>query len=94
MMPETTIDRATPVFVARALTKIYQMGEVRVDALRGIDFDLELGHQTGQEAEVVSGLSEGTRVVLRPRRSTRGRRREAGESRADGGRGHARAPSD
>jgi hypothetical protein len=50
MMPETTIDRATPVFVARALTKIYQMGEVRVDAFRGIDFDLELGHQTGQEA--------------------------------------------
>jgi putative ABC transport system ATP-binding protein len=30
----------TAVFVARGLTKVYQMGEVRVDALRGIDFDL------------------------------------------------------
>ncbi len=29
-----------PVFAARALTKIYQMGEVRVQALRGVDFDL------------------------------------------------------
>lgn len=25
-----------------------------------------LGHQTGQHAEVLSGLSEGTRVVLHP----------------------------
>ena len=30
----------TPVFAARALTKVYQMGEVRVQALRGVDFDL------------------------------------------------------
>ena len=29
-----------PVFIARGLTKVYQMGEVRVEALRGIDFDL------------------------------------------------------
>ena len=27
---------------------------------------VELGHQTGQEAEVVSGLSEGARVILHP----------------------------
>jgi HlyD family secretion protein len=27
---------------------------------------LELGHQTGQEAEVLSGLSEGARVILHP----------------------------
>ena len=39
-VPEATVDRAAPVFAARALTKVYQMGEVRVDALRGIDFDL------------------------------------------------------
>jgi putative ABC transport system ATP-binding protein len=31
---------AAPVFVARALTKIYDMGEVSVQALRGVDFDL------------------------------------------------------
>jgi putative ABC transport system ATP-binding protein len=28
------------VFAARAITKVYQMGEVRVEALRGVDFDL------------------------------------------------------
>jgi putative ABC transport system ATP-binding protein len=31
---------AAPVFVARALTKVYEMGEVKVEALRGIDFEL------------------------------------------------------
>jgi putative ABC transport system ATP-binding protein len=31
---------AAPVFVARGLTKVYDMGEVSVQALRGIDFDL------------------------------------------------------
>jgi putative ABC transport system ATP-binding protein len=31
---------AIPVFAARALTKVYQMGEVTVQALRGVDFDL------------------------------------------------------
>jgi nucleotide-binding universal stress UspA family protein len=30
----------TPVFAARALTKVYQMGEVTVHALRGVDLDL------------------------------------------------------
>ena len=29
-----------PVFTARALTKVYQMGEMTVQALRGVDFDL------------------------------------------------------
>jgi putative ABC transport system ATP-binding protein len=33
-------DSPLPVFVARALTKVYHMGEVSVQALRGVDFDL------------------------------------------------------
>jgi putative ABC transport system ATP-binding protein len=31
---------AAAVFMARRLTKIYDMGEVKVEALRGVDFDL------------------------------------------------------
>jgi putative ABC transport system ATP-binding protein len=37
------VDTAPPVFTARALTKVYDMGEVRVEALRGVDFDLARG---------------------------------------------------
>lgn len=37
-MTETTIQ--TPVFTARGLTKTYDMGEVQVQALRGIDLQL------------------------------------------------------
>ena len=32
-----------PIFEARGLTKIYQMGEVQVQALRGVDMDLYAG---------------------------------------------------
>src|SRR5262245_57773218 len=38
-MPET----ATPVFIARGLRKVYEMGEVSVEALRNVDFDLFAG---------------------------------------------------
>lgn len=34
---------ATPVFVAQGLTKVYPMGEVEVQALRGVDFSLYPG---------------------------------------------------
>ena len=30
------------IFQARGVTKIYDMGEVQVQALRGVDFDLEV----------------------------------------------------
>ncbi|BAL23984.1 ABC transporter ATP-binding protein [Azoarcus sp. KH32C] len=32
-----------PIFEARGLTKVYEMGEVRVEALRGVDLDLYPG---------------------------------------------------
>jgi putative ABC transport system ATP-binding protein len=46
-MPATThvathVPRA-PVFTARGVTKVYDMGEVTVEALRGVDFDLYEG---------------------------------------------------
>ncbi|HVG71831.1 MAG TPA: ABC transporter ATP-binding protein [Vicinamibacterales bacterium] len=41
--PQDAIVRPTRVFTARALTKVYQVGEVRIEALRGVDFDLAAG---------------------------------------------------
>ncbi|HZW25472.1 MAG TPA: ABC transporter ATP-binding protein [Gallionella sp.] len=34
---------SNPIFEARGLTKVYQMGEVQVQALRGVDLDLYAG---------------------------------------------------
>src|SRR5512141_3233707 len=34
---------SSPIFEARGLTKVYQMGEVEVQALRGVDLDLYAG---------------------------------------------------
>jgi len=41
-LPSTSTTSA-PVFVARGLTKVYQMGDVPVHALRGIDLELRAG---------------------------------------------------
>ncbi|HEU5174959.1 MAG TPA: ABC transporter ATP-binding protein [Gemmatimonadaceae bacterium] len=40
-MPDDAV--AEPIFVARAVTKVYHMGDVEVHALRGVDFDLYAG---------------------------------------------------
>jgi len=38
--PGTAAVARAAIFTARGLTKVYQMGEVAVEALRGVDFDL------------------------------------------------------
>lgn len=39
----TGVHTGTPLFQARGLSKVYQVGEVQVHALRGVDFDLSGG---------------------------------------------------
>jgi ABC-type glutathione transport system ATPase component len=39
----TPIATAEPVFTARGISKIYQMGEVQVHALRGVDLEIFKG---------------------------------------------------
>jgi putative ABC transport system ATP-binding protein len=48
-----------PVFVARALTKVYRMGEVEVHALRGVDLDIY-----GSEFVVLLGPSGSGKSTL------------------------------
>ena len=43
-----------------------QMGGLHRRRRSGAETLVELGHQTGQEAEVLSGLTDGTRVILHP----------------------------
>jgi putative ABC transport system ATP-binding protein len=52
-------DRTTAVFEARAVTKVYRMGEVDVQALRGVDLDLYDG-----ELVVVLGPSGSGKSTL------------------------------
>jgi putative ABC transport system ATP-binding protein len=37
------VNSRAPLFVARGLTKVYQMGEAQVQALRGVDLQIEAG---------------------------------------------------
>ena len=53
------VDRTTAVFEARGVTKIYRMGEVDVQALRGVDLDLYDG-----ELVVVLGPSGSGKSTL------------------------------
>ncbi len=40
---QASVTGSRPIFEARGLTKVYQMGEVQVQALRGVDLDLYAG---------------------------------------------------
>ena len=67
---------AAPVFDARGLTKTYHMGEVEVQALRGVDLDLYEGEfvvllgPSGQRQVDAAEHPRRTRRADRRRRST------------------------
>ena len=60
------------VFTARGLTRVYEMGEVRVEALRGVDFDLTSGEFVvllGHQAQASQHCSTFSRVPPGPNRA-------------------------
>ena len=70
----SSLDAANiPVFVARGLTRVYQMGEVTVTALRGVDFDLFPGEFVVLLGPSGSGKSTLLRCINGLARHQRGR---------------------
>jgi putative ABC transport system ATP-binding protein len=84
---------ATPVFEVRGLTKVYEMGEVKVEALRGVDFELFPGELivllgpsgSGKSTllNILGGLdtASGGQVAYRGKELTRATERELTEYR-------------
>ena len=78
--PTKSISTTTlPVFTALGLTKVYEMGEVRVEALRGVDFDLTEGEfvvllgPSGSGKSTLLNILGGLDVPRPARSSTPGR---------------------
>ena len=85
-MPTTA---GAPVFAARGLTKVYEMGEVTVQALRGVDFDLLSGRVRRAARPVRIGQVHAAEHPRRPRRADVRRRHLSGPQPDDRRRGGA-----
>ncbi len=91
--PELSADPASVVFLTQGLAKVYRMGEVRVEALRGVDMELYGGELvvllgpsgSGKSTllNILGGLDLPTagRVIYRGRDLTRASERELTEYR-------------